>query len=100
MFHDADTNLGKAFDHALRTNGLEPQRLQPHSPNMNVFVERWIQSIQLECLDHFIALGEAHLNYLVAQFVEHYHAERRHQRISNKLIRPEKPPSDNIPSVQ
>jgi len=53
------------------------------SPNLNAFVERWIQSIKHECLNHFIILGEAHLNYLVRQYVEHYHTERPHQGIGN-----------------
>ena len=66
----------------------------------SAFVERGILSIQLECMDHFIALGEAHMNYLVAQFIEHYHAERPHQGISNKLIRPTDPAEDGIPSVR
>jgi putative transposase len=69
---------------------------------MNAYVERWIQSIQLECLDHFIVLGEAHLNHLVGEFVAHYHKERPHQGLDNKLIVPGRPPPDDeaIPSLQ
>ena len=100
VFHDADPKLGKTFDGDLRRCGLTPQRLRPRSPNMNAFVERWIQSIQLECLDHFIVFGEAHLDYLVTQFVEHFHIERPHQGLDNKLVRPQKPPDECIPSPQ
>ena len=54
VFHDADTKFGKDFDARLKNHGLRPRRLRPVSPNMNAFIERWIQSIQVECLDHFI----------------------------------------------
>ena len=100
IFHDADPKLGKTFDADLRRSGLRPRRLKPCSPNMNAFVERWIQSIQLECLDHFIVFGEAHLNYLVAQYVEHFHTERPHQGLGNELVRPQKPPDEDIPSAE
>lgn len=50
---------------------------------MQAFVERWIQSIETKCLDHFIPLGEDHLNLLVRQYVAHHHDERPHQGIGN-----------------
>jgi putative transposase len=34
-------------------------------------VERFVQTIKTECLDHFIAFGQDHLDYLVREFVEH-----------------------------
>jgi putative transposase len=92
VFHDADRKFGKAFDACLRKCGLRPPRPRPHSPNLNAFVECWIQAVQIERLDHFVVLGEAHLNHLVREFVEHYHQERPHQGLDNKLIIPGKPP--------
>ncbi|MCC6679480.1 MAG: transposase [Phycisphaeraceae bacterium] len=50
---------------------------------MNAYAERWCQSLQVECLDHFIVLGEKHLNYLVSEYVAHYHKERPHQTLGN-----------------
>jgi putative transposase len=102
VFHDADRKFCKAFDENLRKRGLRPRRLRPRSPNLNAYVERWIQSIQVECLDHFIALGEGHLNHLVGEFVAHYHEERPHQGLDNNLIVPGRPPpeDDSIPSLR
>jgi putative transposase len=102
VFHDADRKFSKAVDENLRQRGLRPRRLRPRSPNLNAYVERWIQSIQVECLDHFIVLGEAHLNYLVEEFVAHFHEERPHQGLDNKLIMPAKPPPEDqsIPSLR
>ena len=87
----------KPFDEALSSHGLRPRRLRPRSPNLNAFVERWVQSIQVECLDHFIVLGEAHLNYLIAQYVEHFENERPHQGLGNKLVVSATPSKDDVP---
>ena len=102
VFHDADRKFSKSFRDSLQRRGLRPRKLRPRSPNLNAYVERWIQSIQVECLDHFIVLGAAHLNHLVEEFVAHYHEERPHQGLDNKLIVPGKPPPDNesIPSLR
>ena len=41
------------------------------------------RTIQQECLDQFVVLGERHLDHLVREFVEHYHTERPHQGVGN-----------------
>jgi hypothetical protein len=55
---------------------------------LNAFVERFIQSIRWECLDHFLVMGTKHLDYLCREFAEHYHAERPHQSLDNEPILP------------
>ena len=42
-----------------------------------------------------MVLGAAHLNHLVEEFVAHYHEERPHQGLDNKLIMPGKPPPED-----
>jgi putative transposase len=49
-------------------------------------VERFIQTIQQECLDYFVILGQKHFDYLVAEWLEHYHEERPHQAKDNDLL--------------
>ena len=50
---------------------------------VNAFVERFIQTIQQECLDHFVVVGEWHLNHLVREFLRYYHRFRPHQGLEN-----------------
>jgi hypothetical protein len=50
---------------------------------MNPFIERFLQSLRAECLDHFLVLGERYLHHLGASYVEHYHLERQHQSRGN-----------------
>jgi putative transposase len=65
---------------------VKAKRLAFRAPNTNAFVERFIQSLQVECLDHFLVFGEKHLDYLVREYVEHYHVERPHQALGNRTI--------------
>lgn len=68
---------------------------------MNAFVERWIQSIQVECLDHFIVLSAKHLDYLVSPYLAYYHTRRPHQGLENELIlRTDRPPNDDVPELK
>lgn len=83
---DNDSIYGKAFDQVFRDSGVQVRRLAIRAPNTNAYVERFIQSLQVECLDHFLVFGEKHLDYLVREYIEHYHAERPHHGLGNRLI--------------
>ena len=39
-----------------------------------------------ECLDRIIPIGERHFRHAITEFVEHYHRERSHQGLDNRLI--------------
>jgi hypothetical protein len=45
-----------------------------------------VRSIKEECLDRLIPIGERHFRRAVAEYVEHYHGERNHQGLDNRLI--------------
>ena len=47
-----------------------------------------MRSIKEECLDRVVPLGERHLRAIVTDFMVHYHEERNHQGLGNKLIAP------------
>jgi hypothetical protein len=47
---------------------------------------RFVRSIKEECLDRLIPMGERHFRRAVAEYVEHYHGERNHQGLGNRLI--------------
>jgi transposase InsO family protein len=60
--------------------------LRSRSPYLNAHAERFVLSIKSECLDRIVMLGEPHLRRAIASYVEHYHLERCHQGIGNRLI--------------
>jgi putative transposase len=90
LIHDRDTKFSAEFRATLKEAGVECKKLPVRSPNLNARVERFVQTIKTECLDHFIAFGQDHLNHLVSEFVEHYNESRPH---SNRNHRPPCDPS-------
>jgi putative transposase len=82
------------FDDVLAARGVSSRRLALRAPNTNAYVERFIQSLQVECLDHFLVFGEKHLDHLVKEYVQHYHEERPHQGLGNRRIGERAPPEE------
>ena len=62
------------------------QKTAYRSPNTVAFVERFIQTLRQELLDHFIVFGERHLNHFCSVFVDYYHRLRPHQGKDNELL--------------
>ena len=56
----------------------------------NAYAERFVRSIRESCLNEMIFFGESSLRKAVQEFVLHYHLERNHQGLGNRLIVPEK----------
>ena len=92
LLRDHDTKFEGGFDTILRENGVRVQKVGPQAPNLNAVAERWVQTVEHECLDHFIVFGEAHLRYLLAEMLAHYHLERPHQGLGNRLLSGADPP--------
>ena len=88
LLMDRDTKFCKAFRDILRGEGVDSVRLSPQSPNLNAHIERFFGSLKSECLDKMIFFGQRSLQNAVRQFLAHYHGERNHQGLSNKIIEP------------
>jgi transposase InsO family protein len=70
----------------FRDAGIRVVLTPARAANPNVYAERFVRSIKEECLDRLIPIGEHHFRRAVAEFVEHYHCERNHQGLENRLI--------------
>ena len=79
LIRDRDSKFTGMFDSIMKAHGIKMCPLPVRSPNLNAFAERFIQTLKLECLHHFIIFGEKHLNYLVREFIDYYHRQRPHQ---------------------
>jgi putative transposase len=87
LLRDRDDKFVKhAFDAELAEAGIEVKPLSFRSPNLNAYVERFVQTIETECLDKFICFGREHLDYIAGEFVEYYHLERPHQVMGNETL--------------
>jgi len=86
LIHDRDPLFTMSFREILRSSGVEPVKLPARSPNLNAYAERFVRSIKSKCLAQIIPLGERHLRHAVKEYTEHYHVERNHQGLENRLI--------------
>ena len=89
LIHDRATLFTKEFLAILESGGVKLVRLPPRSPNLNAFAEMFVRSVKSECLDRMILVGEGSLRRAVGQFVGHYHGERNHQGLDNRIIQPD-----------
>jgi transposase InsO family protein len=85
---DRDGKFCPAFRGILKYEDIKPVQLPPRSPNLNAYVERFHRSLKQECLDRMIFFGEKSLRKAVNTFLDHFHTERNHQGIANRLIEP------------
>jgi hypothetical protein len=85
---DRDTKYSDAFRGILVREGIQVIRLPPRSPNLNAFAERFVRSIKEECLNRMIFVGQASLRHAITQYLTHYHGERNHQGLENRLLKP------------
>ncbi len=67
---------------------MKTVKLPAKSPNLNAYAERFVRSIRDECLNRVVPLSERHLREILGEFVDHYHMERNHQGLDNRLIKP------------
>jgi putative transposase len=86
---DRDTKYTQQFRRLIDEGGTEVIRLPPMSPNLNAYAERFVRSIKDECLGKMIFVGQASLRRAIGEYMAHYHEERNHQGLENKLIRPQ-----------
>jgi hypothetical protein len=89
LLHDRDPLFTRRFDSILSSAGVKPVVLSVRSPNLNAYAERFVKSVRTEVLDKMIFIGEGHLRRTLSCYLAHYHQERNHQGLENKLIEPE-----------
>jgi putative transposase len=88
LLKDRDTKLSEAFRVILQEAAVKAVRLPPCSPDLNANLERFMRSAKGECLERMAFFGERSLQVAVAEFLSHFHAERNHQGLGNRLIEP------------
>jgi len=89
LIHDRDPLFTAEFQNLLAEVGIESVKLPPRSPNLNAYAERFVLTIKESCLDRLILFGEGSLRKAIREFVAHYHLERNHQGLGNRLLMPE-----------
>ena len=89
LIHDRDPLFTAEFLNILADSGVKSVKLPPRSPNLNAYAERFVRTIKESCLDRMILFGEDSLRKSIQEFTAHYHTERHHQGLGNRLIMPD-----------
>lgn len=94
LIRDRDGKYSREFDEVFQKADCRIEPTAPRAPNQNAFVERWVKSIRVECLNHFTVFGKKHLDYLVATYLDYYNHLRPHQSQDNLPLRGKWPEED------
>ena len=88
LIRDNDAKYPPALDRVLIEAGITIVRTPVASPNANAHCERFIGSIQRECLDRIAFVSDAAVRRVITIYLDHYHHERPHQGIGHRIIPP------------
>jgi putative transposase len=88
LIMDRDGKFSEEFRATLEQVGIEAVRLPPRSPNLTPHVERFMRSLKDKCLHRLIFFGQKPIQTATVSYLAHYHAERNHQGLDNRLIDP------------
>ncbi len=89
LIHDRDGKFCPAFLRIIKDAGVEPLKLPARSPNLNPVAERWVKSVKVETLSRLVFFSEDALRRALGAYLSHYHKERNHQSLGNRLLFPE-----------
>ncbi len=88
LIRDRDGAYVEEFRQRLESLGTQEVLTAPGSPWQNAFVERLIDSIRRECLDHVVILNRRHLHRLLKSYLAYYHRSRTHLALEKDAPEP------------
>jgi putative transposase len=86
LIYDRDTKFTAQLRRSLNAAGARIVFTPVMAPNCNAHAERFVLSINSECLNRMIFFGEASLRRAVNEYVSHYQQERAHQGLGNERV--------------
>jgi transposase InsO family protein len=95
MIRDRDSKFTALFDEAFRAEGIWIVLTASQEPRMNAIMERWVGSVRREILDRILIVNAAHLRKVLAEYVDHFNANRLHRALDQASpLRPSPDPVD------
>jgi putative transposase len=90
LIRDRDSKFAAAFDTVFASEGIRIIRTPIRTPVANVYAERFVRTVRVECLDWLLIRNERHLRQVLREYLEHYNHERPHRGL--RLQAPDPPP--------
>jgi transposase InsO family protein len=78
LLRDNDRAYGHTFQRRVRAMGIRDRPISQGSPWQSGIAERLIGTLRLECLDHILIFGEAHLRQILSAYAAYYNQARTH----------------------
>jgi putative transposase len=78
LLRDRDAIYGGICQRRVACMGIAEIVSSPSSPWQNPYVERLIESVRRDCLDHVVVLGERHLRRVLTRYLSYAHGSRTH----------------------
>ncbi len=75
---DPGSRWGAVFSTRLQAMAINEVLSAPKSPWQNAYVERVIETIRRECLDHDIVQTEGHFRRMLSSYFDYVHRSRKH----------------------
>jgi len=88
---DRDTKFTARFKRTLKASDVRTVLTPYRTPNANGYAERFVLSIESECLNRVLLFGESSLRRVVTEYIEHDNLERPHQGLGNEPLERREP---------
>jgi len=85
LIRDNDRKFGASFSPVAFGTGIDVPRTPYCAPKSNAICERFLGSLQRECLDHFIILSECHLHRIVKEYTRYFNYARPHHGVDQQI---------------
>lgn len=91
---DNDTKCADSFDSVFKSTGARIKRTTHQSPNLQAFVERFVQTLKHEILNAFCVVNEQQLDHILSRGMDWYNNRRCHsERANGPPVRDEAEPA-------
>jgi putative transposase len=100
LIRDRDAKFTAAFDNVFSANGIRVVRTPVRAPKANAYAERWIRTVRTECLDWLLIRNRAHLQRVLAIYVEHYNSARPHRSLDLQVPSPAPEPPARVGHIE
>jgi putative transposase len=81
VLRDRDTKFTAVFDAVFAAEGIEVLRTPVRAPQANAYAERWVGTVRREVLDRMLIFGCRQLQFVLAEFADHYNVHRPHRAL-------------------
>jgi len=85
VLHDRDVLFIHDFDGTLKSAGVDVVKTPFRAPNANAHAERWVLSVESECLDHVVLFGLECLRRTISVYRDFHNEHRPHQGIRHRI---------------